>query len=55
MNDQTVYVTNIVTIAGKDYRIIGKNDAGYYLGVNVITGIIHHISPTLIRYAELLA
>ena len=41
MNDDQVFVTNIVTIAGTDYRIIGKTIVGMLGGwkvINVETG-----------------
>ena len=51
MNNNQVFVTNIVTIAGMDYRITGRAYDGLgWLAVNVDTGEMRYISMRFMEY-----
>jgi len=51
MNDQTVFVTNIVTINGSDYRITGRSFDGIgWNAVNVEDGSQRYISMRFMEY-----
>lgn len=51
MNDQTVFVTNIVTINGSDYRIVSRAFDGMgWNAVNVNDGTLRYISMRFMEY-----